>query len=286
MRSICFFILILISGTAFGKDPELIPRASVYAGGINRLTDLLVDKNSDEFRGKGGGLYLHHSAWTILNNEQQTKLLKIFKDSPITIEIGSDKGTIWPRALKRQYIDKGIKPHFVAVNFFDGSLTRTYDDWRIYHEKIKEVVPKRTLVLPIYAPNTITNKNTLLRLRVSQSKDFKRMIKLSKGLVIDTPPLVFLNREPGYKQWVIDAIQYTNKSHTTVVIISPDKSGGGFKKHTSNYLRILSENNALPKVYVVENYIGGNNYKNKIGSEDSQTTIMGIAKNIINSPKR
>lgn len=274
--------LLVVSSTALGQQT---PRTNVYAGGINGLTSLLQESNSDDFRTKGGGLFLHNSGWGKLSDRQREDLLKVFKGKPIAIEIGYHGGhEAWASNLKGYYIDKGINPHFVTCNLMAEGHDPSFVEWRDRHDKLKRIAPD-ALIFPTFEyANFEKNKKTLIQVRVSNTVRLQRIIEQSKGIVLDVPPGHFFEREPAYRNWIIDAIRYANgKGYTTVVIMSPHKSGASFNAHADMFLRVLRQYNAIPDVYVVENYIGGNDYPNKIGDEDSPNTVLGVANAIVQS---
>tara|TARA_R110002124_G_scaffold260866_1_gene426818 strand:+ start:1568 stop:2479 length:912 start_codon:yes stop_codon:yes gene_type:complete len=298
-KSICFVHrIIFCSCILFGfgvavssqtNSTTSIKHAKVYAGGVMGISDMLNAKSSDSFRNNEGGLFLHNSGWGNLKVRERRQLINVFKGSPIAIEIGYDRtGKVnWPHWLKGAYIDLGINPHFVTVNAFAERNIPTPSDWKKIHDLLKEVTPKETLILPTFEfANFGKYRNRLVTDRLSNSANFQNIVSTSGGLTLDVPPLVFLSREKEYKEWIIDALKYSRrKGLTSVVIISPNKSGNNFPQHTSTFLQTLARQNALPSVYVVENYVNGPpNYPNRLGNDKNPVTILGLANKLLKSP--
>lgn len=266
---------------------------NIYTGGVNGFSAMIDPSNSITYRHKHGGLYLHNNGWSELSHEQRLNLLTTFTNSPITIEVGFPKpGEFgfspdltkyhwWCDNFRDLYVKYGIVPNIVAVNIEDtinnpGLSRPTYDQFKRHHDDLKSMSP-RSLVLPIIGPMNV--EMPIVTEPVSCNMRYQSIINLAGGVVIDCPPKVFIYRETHYKQWVMDAIQYVNsKGLKTVLIISPHDSSTQFKNHTVQMLRYLEAHRALPAVYVVENYIYGKGYYNKVGKESQSNSILGVAK--------
>jgi hypothetical protein len=274
-------------------------QTTVYAGGVNGLTSMLEPKNSTRYRKHNGGLYLHNNGWFELSHQQRLNMLDVFKDKPISIEVGFprdgqfgfspdiSKHHWWCDNFRDLYVNYGIKPDIVALNIDENAPLPTFDDYKRHHTDIKNM-SSVSLVLPIVGHMNV--QRPIVASRISNNDDYQKMIGLSGGLVLDVPPGNFLQRESDYKEWVIDAIRYTNsKGYVSVLIISPHDSKEKFRTHTFYMLNILRSQNAMPTVYVVENYIydswwqqkHGKKYYNKIGKESDPHSVLGVAKYIL-----
>ena len=272
-------LLIALVSTAHGQS-------KVYVGGTNGITSLLDSENSDTYRKNGGGLFIHNSGWSTLDEQQRVDLLQIFKDGPIAIELGYNKSnpTAWVVKLRDTYIKHGVKPHFIICDVFANNNIPTQLEWKDLHTQMQEISPK-SLILPTFEyANFGKNRATLAKHLVSRDKRFKQIIKQSKGMAIDVPPNVYLTSTDSYRAWIIDAIKYANKAnYLSVLIISPHDSRDDFKKHTDLLFKDLRKHNVNAKVVVVENYT---NHGNKIGNEDNVNSVLGVASYITRKQKK
>jgi hypothetical protein len=286
---------ILISGVAplLGHAGE--PKVSIYAGGVAGITDLADPNNSKSFRAGGGGLYLHNSGWTPLDRRQKERILDVFKRSPIAIEIGygvNDRVKAWATLVKTSYVDLGINPVFICANAFAEGNEPSEAEWKDFVKGIRDTgIPKETLVLPtLEYQNFGKNQKTLLANRISVSTRFQAIIRHSGGLVLDAPPGYFLyEREPAYREWVVDAIQWTRKQKLkAVLIVSPHKSGKNYADHTQEMLTFLRQRSAMPSAIVSENYVEKppKDYPNVVGSESRRSTTLGVAYSLLRTVGR
>lgn len=290
MRILLVLLSLSIAADCYGQLT-----ANVYCGGVNGFDSMIEPDHSSTYRGRDGGLYLHNNGWSELSHQQRLKLLGTFANAAITIEVGFPKPGEFGHSPDRSkyhwwcdnfddlYVKYGIKPHIVAVNIEDNinnpNLCKpTYEQYKEHHDDLKLMSPQ-SKILPLFGPMNI--ERPIYTPMVSNNSRYQSIIGLSGGVVLDCPPKVFITREEQYRQWVIDAIRYTNScGHTSVLILSPHDSRGQFKTHTLKMLRYLELNNALPTVYIVENYIYGNGYYNKVGIETQSNSILGVARDI------
>lgn len=291
MRYALAFIIALFYNTCAYSQPT----SNIYSGGVNGFDSLIDPANSSTFRQSNGGLYLHNNGWSELSHKQRLKLLDTFANAAITVEVGfpqlgqfghspdRSKHHWWCDNFDDLYVKYGIKPHIVAINLEDNINNKTlpqpsYDQFKQHHDDMKLMSPQ-TLFLPILGPMNI--ELPIYTPPVSANHRYRSIVDLAGGVVLDSPPKVFITREEAYRQWVIDAIRYANsKGQKSVLIISPHDSRGYFKTHTIAMLRYLELNHALPSVYIVENYIYGKSYHNKVGKETQSSSVMGVAKYI------
>lgn len=280
------FVLILLTFATTVQAQEVL-KGDVYAGGVEGIESMLRPTNHDEYRRKGGGLFIHNSGWAKLNLGEKRQLLRYFKDKPIAIEIGYNfqvDQSPMAQWLHDGYLKEGIVPHFVAVNIFQNGHVPTVKQFRRIHTALKNELPEDSLVVPIFEfANFGKHKNCLISDCISKSRTFKEIIKIAGGYVIDVPPIVFMRREPAYKTWVLDALRYGRRSRTTsIIIISPDKSRHSFMQHTRQFLSFLRRSGAEPEVVVVENYVENKpRYLNKVGNEDNPYAVLGVARQIV-----
>lgn len=286
---------ILMAGIAPLVGQAADPKVPIYAGGVAGITDLADPNNSKSFRAAGGGLYLHNSGWTPLQRMQKEQILDVFKGSPIAIEIGygvKDRVKAWATLVKTSYIDLGIKPVFICANAFAEGNEPSEAEWKDFVKGVRATgTPKETLVLPTFEyQNFGKNQKTLLTNRVSVSTRFQAIIRVSGGLVLDAPPGYFLyEREPAYREWVVDAIQWTRKQNLkAVLIVSPHKSSLNYPDHTQQMLTFLRQRSAMPSAIVSENYVEQppKDYPNVVGSETRRSTTLGVAYSLLKSVGR
>jgi hypothetical protein len=142
-------------------------------------------------------------------------------------------------------------------------------------------VPPATLILPTFEyQNFGPNIKTLAQNHVSRSEWFQGILHQAGGIVLDTPSGYFFSREPAYRNWVVDALQWTRRQGLkSIVIASPHNSKAQFAEHTRRYLAYLREHNAMPDIIVSENYSGEApaDYPNRVGSEAEPNTALGVA---------
>jgi len=290
MKKLILVLLLLTCSASYGQTS-----ANVYCGGVNGFDSLLDPSNSTVFRKRGGGLYLHNNGWTELSHDQRMKLLGTFNNHPMIIEVGfpkpgefghsPDKSKYhwWCDNFDDLYVKYGIKPQIVAVNLEDAVnnptlLQPTFEQFDEHHGDLQRMSPQ-SLILPILGPMNI--ELPIRTEMVSYNERYRRIISTAGGVVIDSPPKVFITREDEYRDWVVDAIRHANSNgYKSVLIISPHDSSNLFNKHTTMMLRYLELNQALPTIYVVENYIYGKRYSNKVGKETQSNSILGVAKYI------
>lgn len=282
-------IVLLYGGQAYGQL-----KTNVYAGGVNGVTAMLNPRNSHSYRNMNGGLLIQNNAWGALEENQKRELLQAFEGKPTAMAIGfvrkndpTDKRhpDTWYANAKAYYKPYGIKPDFVQCCCFKDGYVPTYQEWKEFHDKYTQIM-QGSMLFPTFEYQNYNKSQQLLNNRISLNNKFQKIVSTSKGLVMDAPPRVFLERENAYREWVIDAFRYTKQQgYTSVLIISPDSSDQRFKQDTIDMLNILKQYDALPNAYVVENYIFDwwwqkshhRAYPNKIGSESDANSIMGVA---------
>lgn len=289
------FLCALVSSAASGLCDAVEPKVSIYAGGVAGITDLSDAKNSHSYRKAGGGLYLHNSGWTPLDRRQKEHILDAFKGSPIAIEIGygvKDRVKAWATLVTTSYVALGIKPVFICANAFAEGNDPTEAEWKDFVQGIRDTgIPKDTLVLPTFEyQNFGKNQSTLLANRVSTAARFQAIIRHSGGLVLDAPPGYFLyEREPEYREWVVDAVRWTKQQGLqAVLIVSPHSSARQYPDHTQQMVAILRQQSAMPNAIVSENYVENppKGYPNVVGSETRRPTTLGVAYSLLKTVGR
>jgi len=285
--SLFICLLLLGEGNIFGQH--------IYAGGVNGFASMLDSENTQKYRYNKGGLYLHNNGWTALTHDQRLKLLRVFDNMSVAIEVGFPKqGEFgfspdktkyhwWCDNFRDLYVNYGLQPDIVAVNLEDTVNNPTipqpsFAQFKRHHDDLKHMSPG-SLVLPILGP-----MNVELPIRtdpISSNLRYQQIVGLAGGVVMDSPPKVFITREQRYRDWVVDAIKYANNNgHKSVLIVSPHSSRSMFKSHTIMMLRYLAQNKAMPSVYIVENYIYGRDYINKVGKERQDHSVLGVARHL------
>lgn len=278
------FALILMAAPATFSAPS-VPAYRVFAGGVAGIEDLLNPANSKEFRAAGGGLYLHNSGWAKLNLSQKQQVINLFQGSPVGLELGFGAGAranAWDAECKRQFFDLGVRSDFIAANAFADNNHPTVEQWAGYMKALRaNGAPPTMLILPTFEyQNFRQNIQTLAQNHVSQSAWFQGILRQAGGIVFDTPSGYFFSREQAYRDWVVDALQWSRRQGLkSVVIASPRTSKNQFAEHTRRYMDYLRQHNAMPDVIVCENYNpkAPADYPNRVGSEAEPNTTLGVA---------
>ena len=100
-------------------EPQQKKSVVIFAGGVAGVQALADADASRKFREHGGGVYLHNNGWRALTLEQQRKVLSVFTDRPVAIELGFREGSeSWARRLADGYLALGIQPRFIAGTEF------------------------------------------------------------------------------------------------------------------------------------------------------------------------
>jgi len=266
---------------------EAADEIAIYAGGVAGIEDLLSAQNTEQFRAAGGGLYLHNNGWAALSRAQQRQVLQLFNEHPIGIELGFGAGpatNAWAQRFKTGYGELGIKPEFIAANAYMANNRPTLAEWNAYTKTLRTTggVPVTTLIVPTFeyanfAPNIPLLKDT----KVSQVAEFQELIQAAGGLALDVPCGYFFGREPGYREWVVDAIRWTQERDMKVIhIASPHRSAKNYDEDTTRLMNFLQQRHALPDIVVCENYEGkpAADYTNRVGSESVPHEVVGVAR--------
>jgi hypothetical protein len=201
--------------------------------------------------------------------------LQIFQGQPIAIELGFGNGDAWGRMYSQLYGRYQLTPKFIAVNAFGKAGRPTLDEWRRYIVDVRQHgVPLSTPIMTVLAPNRRPVDLPL----VSASLYLQSFITEGGGIVLDTPPKFALDREPEYRQWVLDAIRWaTQRRLRAVIILSPHSSRMRWTTDTDQFLRFLRDNGAAPSDFVCENYVDNapSDYPNRIGSDAIPYSAIG-----------
>ena len=259
----------------------------IFVGGVAGIKDLLQPEHSERFREAGGGLYLHNNGWAELQPSQQRKLLQVFASRPVAIELGfRPSAEAWARRFKTSYAALGITPDFICANAFDNNHRPTPEDWQNYSRTLRSEggVPESTRILPTFEyANFAPNIPKIAQNKISQVMEFQEIIRGAGGLALDVPCGYFFGREQNYRDWILDALQWTHRAGLrTVLIASPHRSGEQFDEDAQRYVAYLQERDALPDTFVCENYQPNApaDYPNPLGTESVPHTILGVAMNL------
>ncbi len=154
---------------------------TVFAGGVAGINDLLTPSNSETYRAKKGGLYLHNSGWATLTAGQKSQILLIFQRNPIAMELGFGSGAAWGDIYRTHYLEFGVRPIFIAVNAFSHNNHPTPEQWSLYSATLRDHgVPPSTLILPTFEyQNFSPNINTLSTLFHKYGDAFLERLGLS-----------------------------------------------------------------------------------------------------------
>ena len=277
----------LLAGDAAALSPHNNSGANIFAGGVAGVEDLAVADNSALFRAAGGGVYLHNNGWGALTPAQRRQVVVIFSNAPVAMELGfggsSSGARAWALACQRNYLALGIAPQFIAANAFANNNHPTAEQWLGYMAALRAAgVSAKTLILPTFEyQNFAPNRATLAQCVVSRQPVFQAIIRAAGGIVLDTPPGFFFAREPAYRDWVVDAIRWTQaQGCKTIVIVSPHSSKNNFAEHSRRFLDYLRGHQAVPDIFAVENYNPkpSADYPNRVGNENQINTALGVAR--------
>ncbi len=266
-------------------EGRFINSVKVYAGGVAGILDLKNTGNSTNFRGFGGGLYIHSWAWGKITPADRQAILKSFQGSPIALEFGYNLG--WGAVFRDQYQIYGIDPKYITANAFDSNNIPSVDGWKDYIKMLRDSgVPNTTKIYPTFEYQNYHTGTELLANKVSTNMVFQSLISISGGIVLDTPPGHALARENAYLEWVADAITWTkNHGYTAIVIVSPHFSGSSWALDTHTFINFLASRNAIPNEFVSENYAGDAwgdpNYPNVVGNENNINHTLGLGLNLL-----
>lgn len=254
---------------------------AVFTGGVAGVSDLADPANSTQYRALGGGLYLHNNGWHLLSDAERLRVLEVFGDAPIAIELGFNPIDGWPGLYENEYLRYGIEPELIAANAFDGNNLPTPEQWAQYTEGMRAAgVGEDTRILPTFEyANFGENLATLADNTLSQRDDFQQIVIAAGGMVIDAPPQYFFDRELGYREWIVDAIRWCNaRGHFCVVIVSPHHAAERFPEFVDRFVLYMEENEAVVDAWVCENYHGDapEDYVNTVGNEDEPATTLGV----------
>ncbi len=271
--------------TGGNKPASAASRAGtcVFAGGVAGVQALADASHSTAFRAAGGGLYLHNNGWAALTPAQQRQVLDAFAGRPIGIELGfNPSAEAWAKRYQSGYAAMGIIPEFITANAFDKNNHPTPEQWTHYTQVLRKQggVPESTLILPTFEyANFAPNIPKIVDTNVSRTPEFQALIRAAGGITLDSPPGYFFGREQNYRDWIVDAIVWTQKAGLRVVlIVSPHRSGERFAEDTAKMIAYLSDCNALPDTFVSENYEAkpASDYPNLVGPETLPYTALGV----------
>lgn len=260
---------------------------TIFVGGTAGIENLANPENSDEYRSAGGGVYLHHSGWAPLEAEIKTQIQDVFAGHDYTLELGhlTEDYTTWQNAYVKFYKNRGIRPAYITCNAFSKDRIPSVTDWEQTIAAYRGAgVPETTKIFATFEYQNFASRiPTLASNKVSIRDDFQQIIALSGGIVIDAPSMVFFRREQNYRDWIVDAIQWTRANgYTTAIIYSPHAAGEQYDEYTLDYIDYLLERDALPDLSFVENYAAStvdfDTYPNPVGNEDTPHHQLGMAR--------
>ncbi|XAM01487.1 hypothetical protein OT109_08830 [Phycisphaeraceae bacterium D3-23] len=262
-------------------QPPTTNAPAVFTGGVAGVADLADPDHSARYRAAGGGLYLHNNGWQALTDAQRQRVLDIFDDAPIAIELGFNPIAGWPGLYEREYLRYGIEPDLIAANAFDRNNLPTPEQWARYTRGMRAAgVGDDTRILPTFEyANFGENLATLTDNTLSRREDFQQIADAAGGIVLDTPPQFFFEREQAYRDWVLDAIRWCNaQGHHCVVIVSPHHAAERFPEFVDRFVSYLEEHEAEVDAWVSENYHADapDDYANVVGDEDEPATTLGV----------
>ena len=273
--------LCLLAAANADETPSERSPAPVFTGGVVGVQHLTEPDRSGKYRAAGGALYIHNDGWHRLSDKQRRLMLDVFQGAPIAVELGFIPIDGWPKLYRRAYVPYGIQPTFIAANAFDQNNSPTPQQWERYTRGLRAAGVKPTVrILPTFEyANFGENLKTLADNQLSDRTDFQQIVRHAGGMVIDSPPQYFFQRERHYRDWIIDAIRWcrTQKLHC-VVIVSPHHSGAAFPAVTDRFIAHLRRHEALPDAWVCENYSNKvlEDFPNRMGHEDQPATTLGV----------
>lgn len=267
--------LIPWAGPALSKSCST-HESAVYVGGVVGFDSLANPMNSKNFRKIcRTGLYIHGYIWTRTPPGENEAILAAFADQPMDVELGMvNTPESWFRdAYRTKFIDAGVRARHSHVNGFNP---QHLDLWRRF-VKAGQACGLETIA-PIFSPNHGQYKTAPFS--SSSWDNLRDGAKYGGAITTDSPPQFFWGQPSAYRQFIVDELSWANEAglHSTF-IVSPASSGDNFLDDTKRTVEFLHKNGALPKAWIVENYDPKANafYANRVGSEDDQETILGVA---------
>ena len=252
----------------------------IYAGGVDGIETLIDPENLKNYKLLDGGFYFHNVGWERLNILQRFAVANNTMGNLYACEFGFMNTDLHGIAVKDRlwswYAPYEIWPEFILSNAFACGRIPTVAQWNKFTKFFRD----DGYYNPIYPTFEYANfwyMYTLTDNLVSKRPSFQNLIKAAEGIAIDAPPKYFFGREKQYREWVVDAIQWTRCSgYPAVVILSPHHSEATFLKDSKKYLEYLRRMHANPTIVIVENYVGGS-----VGPESDLTSSLGVAKNLL-----
>jgi hypothetical protein len=142
-----------------------------------------------------------------------------------------------------------------APDDFVQNVTQTLASWQMQAEA------GRRLGIHLLVPVTAPNDNVAVGEDPASAPSFALMRQVAQamgGVAIDAPPnYVFLGNSEGprYRDWLVRWVHWaTGQGLMVFWIVSPDTSGDRFLVDTQKLVAYLGEHDALPHIWVVENY--------------------------------
>jgi hypothetical protein len=258
----------------------------IFVGGTAGF-NALRDGNEFQELIKSGhvGLYEHANAITAAENPPS--ILKAIERAftgtgPGQAElgqVGANYFTLPPSYgyYQNVYIQNGLNPSEANVNTPSdsagpGQLEEDLQQWRDYVNAARTVGIKS--VAPIVAPNDPSEPK--LGDNVFATDPFYELERdealYGKAIAFDVPPNFFLTggSGPGYEKFIVQAIQWGNAHGLrTTMLLSPypwptnsagrldtfrEFTGNTFSRDTQVFLNRLTEENAIPSEWAVDNY--------------------------------
>jgi hypothetical protein len=194
-------------------------------------------------------------------------------------QVGANYFTLPPSYgyYKSAYIANSLHPAEANVNTpsdsaAPGQLEQDLQAWREYVDAARTVGIET--IAPVVGPNDASEPK--LGDHVFATNPFYALERgeslYGKAMAFDTPPNFFLTggSGPGYEKFIVQAIQWGNEHGLrTTVLLSPypwptnaegqpvtfdQYTGNTFSQDTQEFVRLLTEKNAVPSEWAVDNY--------------------------------
>jgi len=219
-------------------------------------------------------------------------------------QVGANYFTLPPSYgfYQKQYVQNGLRPTEANVNTPSdaarpGQLQHDINQWQAYVDAARTAGIQS--MAPVVGPNTANEPK--LGDNVFATNPFYALERAEalygKAMAFDAPPHFFLTggSGPGYRKFIVQAIQWGNAHGLrTTMLISPypwptNSSGklvtfnyfigNTFARDTRNFVSYLTNENAIPSEWSVDNY--EDTYPNDApamvpDTEENTTTQVGL----------
>lgn len=231
------------------------------------MRDMAIPQNTAQYRSAGGTLYVHEMGWLSSTEDERRTIARLFPGAPI-FETASPQALGSVRANVLPYWSAGASVVCVQK---DGDNTKPYPSSEV--TALRQQLGTATKYLGVtYTPNV----NGAWRTPFSDpSFDwFRDSLRAGGAYCVDAPPKHYFEQEPTYRDWIANSIAWATENGIVVVgLIFPSQSADLWSD-TQRYVQDLQMRNAVPGIWALDGYYGGQNATHPIGSENDPQSSM------------